>query len=292
MSRPLRIRGLKVPPSIILARAAQDPRLAAVFDPVTFETWPDAGAMRADIDTGTVDLSVIPTNVSAGLYNEGKPLRLLCVNMWGILHVLSHAPMEASWAALRGRRIAIPLRGNMPDTIFSTLAARAGLDLAREAVSYVDSYIAAKDALVAGETDIAVLPEPVASAAAAADAHRLLDLQREWAALTGRPPRFPQAGAVVPADLAPAETALLLDVMGDALDWMAANPDEAGALGAPLLGLDPQIIAASLRASTWLSLSGAESREELEFFYRVLMEASPDLVPGGLPDAAFYLARP
>lgn len=290
--RVLRIRGLKVPPSIILARAARDERLASAFTEVSFDTWPDAKAMRSDVERGAVDLGVIPTNLAAGLFNAGTPLRLLCVNTWGILHVLSHASMTASWEALRGKRIAIPLKGNMPDTIFSTLAARAGLDLSREAVSYLDSYLAAKDALVAGDTDVAVLPEPVASAAAAAGAIRLLDMQEQWAALTGRPPRFPQAGAFVPAGLEAAEIGLLMDVTGDALEWMAANPEDAGELGAPLLGLPAGIIAASLRATNWLSLSGADARDDLEFFYRTLMEASPDLVKGGLPGDAFYLARP
>jgi len=291
-ARVLRIRGLKVPPSIILARAAQDPRLAEAFSDITFETWPDAKAMRADIDAGTVDLCVIPTNVSAGLYNGGTPLRLLCVNMWGILHVLSHAPLSGSWDALRGASIAIPLKGNMPDTVFCTLAARAGLDLAGESVAYLDSYIAAKDAVLAGDADVAVLPEPVASAAAAAGAHRFLDMQAEWAMLTGRPPRFPQAGAVVPADMNEAEIAVLLDVLDDALVWMVANPEDAGVLGAPLLGLDTATIAASIRATNWLSLTGAEAQPELEYFYEVLIAASPDLVKGGLPGDGFYVARP
>ena len=71
MPRALRIRALKVPPSIILARAAQDARLAATFSEVTFATWPDAKTMRADVESGAVDLSIIPTNLAAALYNDG-----------------------------------------------------------------------------------------------------------------------------------------------------------------------------------------------------------------------------
>lgn len=266
--------------------------LATTFSDVTFATWPDAKAMRADVETSAVELSIIPTNLAAALYNGGTPLRMLCVNMWGILHVLSHAPMAPDWQALRGKTIAIPLKGNMPDTIFSTLAGRVPLDLATDTtIVFQESYLAAKDAVLSGACDVAVLPEPVASAAAAEGAHRMLDLQQEWAALTGRAPRFPQAGTVVPQDLTDAETQVLLTVMQDALTWMAANPDDAGRLGAPLLGLDASIIAASLRATQWMSLTGAEAREDLEFFYEVLMAASPALVAGGLPDAGFYYSQ-
>lgn len=289
MARALRIRALKVPPSIILARAAQDQRLAEAFSDVSFATWPDAKAMRADLESGAVDLCIVPTNVAAALYNAGTPIRLLCVNVWGILHVLSHAPMTGAWPSLRGKKIAIPLKGNMPDTIFTTLAARAGLVLSTDAeVSYTDSYLAAKDALVSGACDVAVLPEPVASAAASEGAHRVLDLQREWAALTGRAPRFPQAATVVPQDLTAEEYDLLFAVMVDALNWMATNPDDAGETGVALLGVPAPVIADSLRATTWLSLDGNAARGDLEYFYGVLMDSSPALVAGGLPGAGFY----
>ncbi len=289
MARALRIRALKVPPSILLARAAQDSRLTSAFADVSFSTWPDAKAMRSDLEAGTVDLCIIPTNVAAALYNAGTPIRLLCVNVWGILHVVSQAPMKGDWSSLRGKKIAIPLRGNMPDTIFTTLAARAGLDLPLDAeVSYVDSYLAAKDAVLSGVCEVAVLPEPVASAAENEGAHRVLDLQREWATLTGRPPRFPQAATVVPQDLSDAESDLLLAVMNEALNWMVANPDDAGEVGVPLLGVPAAVIAASLRATTWLSLDGNAARHDLEYFYGVLMQSSPALVAGGLPDAGFY----
>ncbi len=292
MARALRIRALQVPPSIILARAAQDRRLADSFSDVSFATWPDAMAMRADLDTGAVDLCIIPTNVAAALYNAGTPIRLLCVNVWGILHVMSHARMTGGWSALRRKRIAVPLKGNMPDTIFSTLAACAGLDLSADVqVVYCDSYLAAQDAVLTGACDAAVLPEPVASSAAALGGFRALDLQQEWATLTGRAPRFPQAGTVIPQDFSSADASSILAVMDDALGWMVANPDAAGALGAPLLGLAAQIIADSLRATTWMSMDAAAAREDLEYFYGVLTATSPALVDGGLPDAGFYNAR-
>ena len=84
------------------------------------------------------------------------------------------------------------------------------------------------------------------------------------------------------------ETQVLLTVMEDSLAWIVANPDAAGALGAPLLGLQAPVIAHSLQSTSWISLTGAEARDELEFFYEVLMAASPALVGGGLPDSGFY----
>lgn len=283
----------------MLARIAADPAITSRFGDVSFELWPGAGAMREDLSAGEVDLCVIPTNVSAGLYNGGLPIRLLAVTVWGILHVLTNRADLRDWSDLKGARIAIPLKGNMPDTIFSSLASKLDLDLERDTqVVYVESYIAAKDQLVAGEVDAVVLPEPVATSAEVegreknVDVRRMLDLQAEWARAHGGPPRFPQAGAVVAADMADDADVLaaLLDATGRALDWMERSPEDAARFGETYLGgLAAPVIAQSLRRTSWSMKPAAAARPELETFYRALMASSPDLVKGGLPDEGFYL---
>ena len=295
MEGGLRVRGLPVPPSIMLARVAEDPRVVDVFDPVSFELWPGAPAMREDLAAGNADLCVIPTNIAAGFYNAGMPLRMLAVTVWGILHVLANRDELRDWPDLTGARIAIPLKGNMPDTIFSSLANKLGLDLASEAqVTYADSYVIAKDQLVAGEVDAVVLPEPLATAAVmeGPGVRRMLDLQAEWARAHGGEPRFPQACAVISARRAEQEGAskILLGAVTRALDWMGREPDEAAHFGEPYLGgLAVNVIAESLRQTAWTMEPAAVARPELETFYRALMDSSPDLVKGGLPDEGFYL---
>ena len=295
----LRVRGLPVPPSVMLARIAEDPVVTKRFDEVSFELWPGAGAMWEDLAAGEVDLCVIPTNVSAGLYNGGLPIRLLAVTVWGILHVLTNRADLRDWSDLKGARIVLPLKGNMPDTIFSSLASKLGLNIEGDAqVIYVESYIAAKAQLVAGEVDAAVLPEPVATSAEiegrenGVTVRRMLDLQAEWARAHGGPPRFPQAGVVVAADMADDADilAVLMGAARRALNWMERDPEDAALFGEPYLGgLSAPVIAQSLRNTSWNMRPAAAARPELESFYRALIASSPDLVKGGLPDDGFYL---
>jgi NitT/TauT family transport system substrate-binding protein len=297
MSEPiaLRIRGLPVPPSIMLARTAADTRLQEAFPESNFAVWSDAAAMRSDLKAGAVDLCVIPTNLAASLHNQGIAVRLIAVTVWGILHVLTNRPEWESWDDLRGARIAIPIKGNMPDTVFGTLAARAGLDVEGAVTAkYFDSYVAAAAALSAGEVDAAVLPEPVATASieGGSGVARMLDLQIEWGRLTGGAPRFPQAGAVAATALLQSSHGagdIIAAAIGDALAWMDGDPDAAAALGEPYLGGLPRyVIAASLRQSRGEMKVAAEARPELEAFYRTLIARSPDLVAGGLPGDDFY----
>lgn len=294
----LTIRGLPVPPSIMLARVATDPRVQEVFPGSSFAVWPDAAAMRSDVHAGAADLCVIPTNLAATFYNQGLDVRLMAVTVWGILHVLTNRVGWQSWDDLRGARIAIPLKGNMPDTIFATLAARAGLDAEAEAaVSFFESYSAAADALNTGEVDAAVLPEPAASACveAGGGVARMLDLQAEWGRLTGGAPRFPQAGAIARAALLAGSDATgqtIAAAIADAVAWMSDEPEAAATLGEPYLGgLPRRIIAASLHQTRGEMKDGVQARPELETFYRTLIARSPDLVAGGLPGDGFYWGR-
>ena len=291
MPRGLILRGLAVPPAITLARAAADPALVDAFGPSDFAVWPDNAAMQADLQAGAVDLAIIPTNVAATLFAQGLPLGLARVTVWGILHVMTRRPEIQGWAGLAGRTVAVPLRGNMPDTIFTTLIARVPALAGQVTVRYMPSYAVAMAAMLAGEADAAVLPEPLASVAEAQGARRAIDLQAEWGRLVGGAPRYPQAGVVVPrarwtADAAPA--------IGGAIDravaWMAAKPDEAGALGATLLGFDAATVAQSLRRTHWESVPASGARGDLERFFTVLRETSPALLPHGLPGDGFYLA--
>lgn len=291
MARGLVVRGLAVPPSIILARATTDAALTALFGPSDFAVWPDNAAMMADLKAGAVDLSIIPTNVAATLAAQWLPLGLARVTVWGILHVMSVQDGIRGWPDLAGRRVAVPLRGNMPDTIFTALLARSGVASSSIDVHYMPSYITALEAMLAGTADAAVLPEPLASVAESQGARRVLDLQREWGRLIGGPGRYPQAGVVVPRSRWNGPER---DVLGGAVDravqWLANEPEAAGALGARLLGFDAAVIARSLRRTTWMSLSGAVARKELESFYGVLAATSAALLPDGMPPDDFYLA--
>ena len=284
MKTRLNIRGLQVPPSIVLARAAQDRRLTDCFN-VTFEVWPNTEKMHADIASNLVDLCILPTNLSGSLYNEGLPLRLLCINVWGLLHVMSAERTETGWRSLAGGTVAIPLKGNMPDTIFSVLINQNGIECV---VRYCDTYGQAAAALLSKEVQFAVLPEPFASESELKGAYRALDLQEAWAGLNSGVPRYPQAGAVILGSTTAATVELVVEVLEDALEWLVGSADEAGVVGTSLLGIDASIITASVNATRWQSLRASAARSELERFYKILLTNNPQVLSLGLPDENFY----
>lgn len=277
---PLIVRALRVPPAIVLARAAAE---LSQTQPVDFACWDSSAALADDLAAERVDLCMAPTNLAARLYRDHRTYRVANVAMWGILHVLGRAPARG-WTALGRARLAIPLRGNMPDTIFQVLVARQP-DAPKPDIQYCASYLAAAEALARGEVDAAVLPEPIATAAVERGAVRWLDLQVEWGRILKSAPRYPQAVTLVHRRRA---VEPLHVAVADAVAWMTGDPDAAGRLGEPLLGVAASTIAAAVRTTYWAAVPAMVARPEIEVFLRVLEGASQSLFNGPLPEADFY----
>jgi NitT/TauT family transport system substrate-binding protein len=293
------IKGPPAPPSILLARITQQERLNSLVPEVMFDTWANPDQLRADVTANALHVAATPTNVAANLYNRGVPVRLLNVNVWGILYVLTVDERLTGWDDLRGQTIAVPFQGDMPDLTFRYLAAENNLDAARDmTLQYVAAPIEGLQSLLAGRVQAAVLPEPAATAAQlrgnqeGITIRRMLNLQEQWAAVTGQPPRIPQAGTLAVASLVeqyPDVVAAVQEGLTEAVAWTNQNPEAAAQLGVQHLGgIQEPIIIQSLPRMNLEMVPAAEARAELEFFFSRLSELSPEVIGGALPDDGFY----
>ena len=293
------IKGPMSPPSILLARLAEQEDLSSNAQSVEFGTYKDPDQLRAEVTSGKIHVAAVPTYVAANLYRRGIPVQLLNVSVWGILHVMTADESIQTWDDLRGKSVFIPFKGDMPDLVFRYLASQHGLNPEKDMnLQYVSAPTEAMQMLLAGKAQVAVLHEPASTAAMVQGqkkglkVHSVLDLQQEWGKVTGRAARIPQAGTMIIGNLAqthPDLVAQLQSGLDSAADWIAANPSDAAKLGAAHLGgLQAPIIEKSLARTPIEVVPAADVREELEFFFSRLLELSPDLIAGGLPDDGFY----
>ena len=74
----------------------------------------------------------------------------------------------------------------------------------------------------------------------------------------------------------------------EASSWITAHPREAAELAAPALGLPAEVIAASLPHVRLDVVPARQARDDIEVYFKNLMELDPGVVGGRLPDAAFY----
>lgn len=273
-------------------------------DSVEFVSWRDPDQLRLMALNGQADVLAMPVNVAANLYNRGAPVRLLNVSTWGLLWMVSRQPGLTRIEDFRGKEIAMPFRGDMPDVLFGLLAERAGLNIRQDLkLRYVASPMDAMQLLLMRRVDHALLAEPAVSMAlrksgsfplnvVAPELHRSLDIQQAWGLSFQRAPRIAQAGIAL-VGAAREDSALarrVAEAYAVSLAWCQANAEACGQLVVKHLpALLPEAVADAMAVSQMRAVAAPDARPEVEFLFEQLLAKNPALIGGQLPDEGFYL---
>ncbi len=294
----LTLSGMPAAPSTILAYIVEEGLLRDQVDDVSFTIWRTPDQMRAGAVSGSMDVFATPSYACANMRNRGVPVRMLNIMTWGLLYVMSTDESVKTVADLAGRDVVLAFKNDAPDLIFRMTARKSGMDPLKDInVTYVGTPMEAVQMLVSGRASIAILPEAAATAAQmrgrmnSVAVHRSIDLTAAYADLTGRPPRIAQAGMAVQEDLVQKRPELVAAVHRACQEggaWVANNPASAGRLGADYLKVKAPIVERSIPYFRLNVTSAAEARADMEAYFQDLMEMSPDILGGRMPDDAFY----
>ena len=295
------------PMAIPMAYMVVNDKLADVAEETELVIWENADQLKAMVAGGQGDFVTVPSNSAAIFYNKGLELRLLDISVWNITYLVTSDPTAAGFADIEGQSLVVSLQGSVPDVMFQYLAAKEGLDPEEDfELRYATDPTQAAQLLVAGEVENAVLSEALATAVllqtkdAETPLRKALAFDEAWTAAAGgstagESARTPIAGVVATASVMdnPDVIAAFEREYAAAIEWMLADPEAAGQLvetELPQLGLRAAVMTASLQSITWEHKSAAEAKASLEAFYTALMELSPEVIGGKLPDDAFYYA--
>lgn len=294
----LTINAMPATPSVVIAHLVENNALSAHVGKTMMKVWRTPDQMRAGVLSGDMTVFGTPSYSCANLFNRGVPVRQLNILTWGLLYVMSRDPAVTKVEDLAGRHVLQSFRNDAPDLIFRFILKRKGMDPDKDVkLQYVGTPTEAAQLFLAGKTDIAVLAEPSASAAilrgmqAGITVHRAIDLTAAYGQVTGRAPRLAQAGMGVSEDLLQKQPELVKAIHQACVAsarWVTNNPASAGKLGADYLDLQPAIVEQSLPHFRLGVASGVEARADMEAYFNDLMELSPDIVGGKLPDSRFY----
>jgi NitT/TauT family transport system substrate-binding protein len=296
-AEPLVLWGPPAAPSIILAQAVAEGLLKPFAPDATFKTWRTPDEMRAGISSGSMTAVVVPTYVAANLYNRGLGLRLANVLTKGLLYVVAPSGSVTDIAGLKGKRVAVPFRNDMPDFIFRRLVAAAGMQMSDIAVEYPATPPEALQLLVSGRVDAALLTEPASSGAilrakfSFKSLDRVIDCQKVWTTVTGAP-TIPQAGLAVTDKLAgqigPDGAAALQQALEAAAASVAKNPSAAASVAASAFDLPAPIIERSIPFSNLVVQRASAARPDLVTLFDMLAKEDPRIIGGKQPDDRFY----
>lgn len=284
--------------SILIARAVESEAFKAAAPGASFAVWRSPDQLRAALVSGEAAAVSLPTNVAANLDSRGLKLKLVSVISAGAMHVLTTDPEVSQIADLKGKRIQLYFKNDMPDVSLRWLLKKAGLTPDEDVVlDYAGSATEAAQLVLAGRADTVLLNEPAASGAllAATKAGRALrrafTLQSAWAGLTGNAAFLPMAGLAVTAsfaDQSPDIVKALHQATVEAAAWVKSEPAAAAALGEARLGFPNAATKLALDEGDATVIAARAARPAIEAFLGALAELSPALIGGKLPGDGFY----
>jgi NitT/TauT family transport system substrate-binding protein len=251
--------------------------------------------MAARFISGEAKAGILPPNVAAKIASSGKDLRAAAIIGNGMLSLLSSDASVKSIADLRGKTVEVAVQVATPDFVFQRVLAYNGLAPNRDVklgYSMAPSEIA--QSLIAGRVSLALLPEPFATMALTGkqDLFSFSYIQQEWSKAGGRE-TFPMTLLVVDGVFAsenPGAVKGILDAVKASVEWVRANPAEAGNLVEKHdLGLRAPVAAASVPKSNYVFIPAAEGRTAIEALFGLFLEYAPESIGGVLPDDRFYL---
>lgn len=316
----LALYGPPAAPTITLAHAVATGMLADLAAEVSLTVWRTPDELRAGLTSGAIDLSIVPAQMAANLYNRGMGMRLVNVMTDGLLYIMAREGAIGGMADLAGKTLAVPFPNDTPDFIARALLDHHGLTDQVTLVTPATPMEAAQ-LLLSGRIDAALLTEPVTTvitlraAAPAADVHsaevagalarkaggavtgpaiplvRAIDLQAEWGAATGLGPVVPQAGLAVTTGFAERHGALIAPlqaVMEQATAAVLADPAAAAAHAAPYLEQPAPMLAASIPHANLVATPASAARPALEAMFALMAGNDAAILGGRMPDADLY----
>ncbi len=261
-----------------------------------FDIVTAADMASSAIISGSADIAAVPTNLAAVLYNKtNSGIKVLAINTLGVLYLIENGDAITSPGDLAGKTIYCCQQGANPEYITSYILEQNGYEVGKDV--FLDfTYNAPDDlanALIAGEVDLAVLPEPkVTTTLMKNDALRVaLNFTEEWEKVSDGQP-LPQGCIIARNEFIeahPNEINAFLSEYKKSVDFVTESPEEASSMIASL-GIIPsaQITLKAIPGCNISYLDGEEMVASMSAFFSVLNSKNPKAVGGTLPDENIF----
>ena len=252
--------------------------------------------IQAGLINGDIDIAALPTNAAAALYNKSNgKIQIAAVNTLGVLYLMTNGEEIASIKDLKGKTVYCP--ANNPAYIFEAILKANGLEAGKDVTLQTLTEPAdVQKALAAGEAKIAVIPEPLASAARAANSNLKtpIDLTEEWEKAYGE--NTLMQGCIVVrtewADKHPKELEQFLKDYKASIEYTNSNPKEASEMivAAGIFAKAP-IAEKAIPNCNIVYIDGDKMADALSVFFEKLHAVNPTAVGGTLPDSGIYFKK-
>lgn len=244
---------------------------------------------------GELDIALVPCNLASVLYNKTQgAVGVAAINTLGVLYILSTNEEVNSIADLAGKTLYSTGKGTTPEYALNAVLRAQGMDPVNNlTVEYKAEATEVASALSAGQTSLAMLPQPYVTAVCAQNPGLkvVLSLTECWA--EAMPDSALITGVVLMRraflEEQPEKAAAFMEAYRASTDFVNAHPGEV-APWIEELGIAKAAIAEkAIPFCNIVCIEGTEMQSKISGYLNALFAQEPASVGGSLPGEDFYL---
>ncbi len=285
----------KAPPTLPVLHMIEEGLLGDKVN-IELDVWDAPEQLIAMVQDGEHDMFAFPLTVAAKLYNKGLPVRLTNVNTWGVTYFVTTDPELSEWSQLKGKTVYVPLQSSPPDALTQFFLSNAGLKVGEDVEIVYSTTAEISQMLAAGTIEYATLIEPQVTAAKMnnSDVRVAFSFEDEWKKVKGDDSIVPNAGFGTTADFIEANPELVAEFEAayeESLNWVLANPAEAGALAEKYLGLKSALVEKAIPNMGLIYKNAMDAKTDLDGFYQLLNDFDQSMIGAKVPDEEMYYSK-
>lgn len=255
----------------------------------------DPGQVLARFLSGDSDVVALPSNMASIIYNKTRgDIQVAAVNTLGALYIVSRYKSINTLKDLIGKTIYVSGEGSTPQYILNHILMQWGIDIKRDiTIDYKQEHAQLASLMIAGEVDIAMLPEPFVTQVVerSRDIVVNIDLTKEWDKLSNGESGL-TTGCIIAKrsyvnENKEAFRAFLCEYKASA-EYVNTNISEAAILAEKYEIMPYEIAMQAIPKSNIVFIEGEEMRKKLRGFLEVLYNSNKDSIGGEMPGEDFY----
>ena len=287
------------PTGIGMAKLNADSDANLTANNYTFTVAAAASDITGKFIKGEINIASVPTNVAATLYNNEKingKVRMLAVNTYGVLSILEKGETIKSISDLKGKTIYSTGKGQNPEYILNYILTQNGIDPSKDVTINFVSSDDLKAKLISGEAEIAMAPEPLATAVMVQNQElkRALSINDEWSNVSDTKLMM---GCVIALDSYiesnPQAVEKFLEEYEASIKFATENIDQTAAY-CETYGIAPKAAIAkkSIPICNLCFVTGKDMKTNVNGYFNVLFNADAKSIGGKMPaDDLYYNAN-
>lgn len=292
----IRIGSLKGPTSMGLLSLMEANEQGKALNDYKFQMAAGADELLPLMVKGELDIVLVPANVAAVLYSKTEGgVTVIDINTLGVLYMVSGDTSIKQMSDLKGKTIYLTGKGTTPDYVLQYLLSQNGMTTADCTLEYKSEATEVAAVLAGNPSAVGLLPQPFVTAACAQNETLsiIIDMNEEWNKVQGEGGSSMVTGVTVVRNefLQEQKEAVTLFLKEHAESAQSINDDpEAGAVLAVKAGIiakEPIAVKAIPKCNI-VCTTGAEMRQALSGYLKVIYGQSPEAVGGALPEDGFY----